>query len=79
MSTKVHLRRYGGEGYTHSIENVVPLIQVKGMRETDIRAILFENPQRVLAIVCGHPRSSAQCIVAIVRDRSPRSRGFSRI
>ena len=42
------LKRYGGDGYSHILENIVPLMQRKGMAETDIQAILVDNPARVL-------------------------------
>lgn len=46
---KVNMATYGGEGYSHILENVVPLMQRKGMSEDDIQAILVHNPAHILA------------------------------
>lgn len=48
---KVHLTKYGGEGYSHILENVVPIMRRKGMTDDDIDAILVHNPARILAFV----------------------------
>jgi phosphotriesterase-related protein len=48
---KVHLTRYGGEGYGHILENVVPIMRRKGMTQDDIDTILVRNPARILAFV----------------------------
>lgn len=46
---KVNTSRYGGEGYAHILDNVVPLMRRKGMTTEDIDAILVANPARILA------------------------------
>jgi phosphotriesterase-related protein len=46
---KHRLRKYGGEGYSHLLENVVPVMRRKGMREEDIEALFVSNPARMLA------------------------------
>jgi phosphotriesterase-related protein len=48
---KVNLTRYGGEGYTHILENVVPIMRRKGMSTEEVDAILIHNPARILAFV----------------------------
>lgn len=48
VCSKIHLHCYGGQGYTHILENVVPLMRDKGMPEKHIHAILVENPKRLL-------------------------------
>jgi len=48
---KTALCAYGGEGYAHILENVVPLMRRKGMTEAEIEAILVRNPARVLPLV----------------------------
>ena len=40
--------KYGGQGYAHIMENIVPRMHSKGMSEEDIQSILVENPKRVL-------------------------------
>ena len=44
-------KKYGGPGYSHILENVVPLMREKGMPEEHIRTILVENPKRLLQAV----------------------------
>ena len=46
---KVNLSRYGGEGYDHILENVVPLMRRKGMSDETTDVILVHNPARILA------------------------------
>lgn len=48
---KTALTKYGGEGYGHILENVVPLMQRKGMTQDDIDVIMLHNPARILAFV----------------------------
>ncbi len=48
---KTSLVCYGGDGYAHILQNVVPLMRRKGMTEEQIEAILIHNPARVLALV----------------------------
>ena len=42
------LNRYGGHGYAHLLENVVPLMRRKGMTQEQIHTIFVDNPKRVL-------------------------------
>ena len=44
---KNKLARYGGHGYAHIIENVVPLMRRKGFQESEIDAMLVRTPQRL--------------------------------
>ncbi len=44
------LRRYGGEGYGHIFRNVVPMMLSRGFKQTEIDAILTENPRRFLVV-----------------------------
>ncbi len=48
---KTALRTYGGEGYAHILEDVVPVMRRKGMSEAEIDAIVVDNPARILALV----------------------------
>lgn len=48
---KYRLWHYGGPGYAHILENVVPLMREKGMSEEQINALLIENPKRLLQFV----------------------------
>ncbi len=48
---KSRLTAYGGPGYAHIPENVIPWMRAKGMSEETIRAISEENPKRLLTFV----------------------------
>ncbi len=47
--TKHRLVTYGGHGYGHILENIVPTMRRKGFSEAEIRAIMEENPATILA------------------------------
>ena len=49
IATKHRLVRYGGHGYGHIFENIVPKMRRKGFSEDEIRAITVDNPARILA------------------------------
>lgn len=51
ICTKVHLTRFGGEGYSHILENVLPTMERKGMSKDEIETIMVRNPARILALV----------------------------
>jgi phosphotriesterase-related protein len=45
---KCSLAAYGGFGYAHIIDNLIPLMRAKGMTEPQINTLLVENPKRFL-------------------------------
>lgn len=47
---KTDLVKYGGTGYAHIVENVIPVMKRKGMTESQIESILVHNPARVLTM-----------------------------
>ena len=49
IATKHRLVRYGGHGYGHILENIVPKMRRMGFSEDVIRAITVGNPARILA------------------------------
>ncbi len=49
VCTKFQRARYGGKGYAHIIESIVPRMRARGFSESDINGILVENPARALA------------------------------
>ncbi len=51
MCRKHRLRSYGGPGYAHILENIVPLMKEKGISENNIHSILLENPKKLLKFV----------------------------
>ena len=54
ICTRHRLVRYGGHGYRHIVEHVVMRMRERGWAESDIDAILVENPARLLTF--GEPR-----------------------
>ena len=48
---KSRLCRYGGPGYAHILNNVVPLMRQKGMTQEQIEMLLVVNQGRLLTFV----------------------------
>ena len=51
IATKHRLVKYGGHGYGHILENIVPKMRRRGFSEDAIRAITVDNPASILALV----------------------------
>jgi phosphotriesterase-related protein len=51
MAMKNKLVSYGGPGYAHILDNVIPWMRGKGMTEKTIHTITVENPKRMLTFV----------------------------
>lgn len=49
ICTNHRLAKYGGHGYGHILENIVPRMRVKGFTEETIHDLVVANPARVLA------------------------------
>lgn len=49
IAIKCAYRKYGGHGYGHVLENIVPELRYKGVTEAQLNAMLVENPKRLLA------------------------------
>ncbi len=47
ICTKHRLHRYGGHGYDHILENIVPWMRRRGTTEDVLQTLLVENPRRV--------------------------------
>jgi len=47
---KTHMRKYGGEGYTHILENIIPLMRRKGLTAEQVETVTVANPARVLTM-----------------------------
>jgi phosphotriesterase-related protein len=45
---RTRLTRWGGHGYGHIFENVVPLMAARGFSKAEIEAIIIGNPRRLL-------------------------------
>jgi len=48
VAVKTRLVKYGGWGYAHILEHVIPLFREHGIGEKDIETILIDNPRRIL-------------------------------
>lgn len=46
---KILYRKYGGYGYAHILENIVPDLKYQGVTEKQINTMLVDNPKRILA------------------------------
>ncbi len=46
---KTQRRAYGGWGYAHIMDNVLPVMRSKGMTDADIKTIMVDNPARLFA------------------------------
>ena len=42
--------RWGGHGYGHIFENVVPMMRRRGFTDAEVQAILVDNPRRLLTL-----------------------------
>lgn len=51
ICTNHRLTRYGGHGYGHILENIVPRMRRKGFSDSDIDAITVHNPASILTFV----------------------------
>jgi phosphotriesterase-related protein len=44
---KIHLTKYGGNGYGHLLQNIVPELKFRGLTDKQIRCMFVENPARI--------------------------------
>jgi phosphotriesterase-related protein len=49
ICTRTRLRRFGGHGYGHLLENAVPLMLRRGLTIDDVDQMLVHTPRRLLA------------------------------
>jgi phosphotriesterase-related protein len=50
IGVRTRLRRWGGWGYAHVLEHVVPIFHELGIGASAIRSMLVDNPARLLAV-----------------------------
>jgi len=48
IAFKIRLQEYGGTGYGHILEYIVPWMKELGVSDKELKAILEENPRRIL-------------------------------
>ena len=46
---KIHLRKYGGWGYSHILEHICPALKQKGISDRQIRTMTVDNPRRLFS------------------------------
>ena len=51
VCTKHRLVRYGGHGYGHILQNIVPRMRRRGFSEDEIHSIIVASPKRVLTFI----------------------------
>ena len=51
MFGKHRQARFGGHGFAHIMENIVPRMRQRGFSDTDVEAIIVGNPARILTLV----------------------------
>ncbi|XP_076440280.1 N-acetyltaurine hydrolase-like [Babylonia areolata] len=51
IHTKHRLKKYGGHGFTHILENVVPKMKQRGFTEEEVKVILNHNPAEWLTFM----------------------------
>ena len=47
---KMQQRKYGGPGYSHISNKILPLLKERGVSENEISTMLIENPTRLLTV-----------------------------
>jgi len=48
IDMKIRLTKYGGYGYGHLLNNIIPRMRLKGITDAQIDQMLIENPMRLL-------------------------------
>ena len=43
-------KKYGGGGYAHILDNIIPVMRDEGITERAIKRMLIDNPARILAM-----------------------------
>jgi len=57
---KQNLRAYGGWGYSHFLDSMVPMLRQAGVSDDDLRLMTVETPRRLLTIAPPGAGASAQ-------------------
>ena len=51
ICTRHRLARYGGHGYGHIFQNIVPRLRTRGFTDAQVQALTTHNPARILTFV----------------------------
>ena len=55
VCNKIHLKKYGGTGFSYVLENFLPALRDLGVEEEDIHKMMVENPVRALTFAAPEP------------------------
>ena len=55
VCNKIHLKKYGGTGFSYVLENFLPALRDLGVEEEDIHKMMVENPVRALTFASPVP------------------------
>jgi phosphotriesterase-related protein len=58
VCTKVQLKAFGGTGYSFILERFLPYLKQLGVTDSQVNAIMVENPERVLTFVAPGPEKT---------------------
>jgi phosphotriesterase-related protein len=47
VNEKIHLRKYGGWGYSHILEHIIPALKQNGVSDRQIETMMINNPKRL--------------------------------
>mgnify|MGYP001464778807 FL=1 len=47
---KTSLRRFGGMGYSHFLENIIPNLKTLGLKDSSLKNLLINNPKKLFQI-----------------------------
>jgi len=59
VCNKIHLKRYGGTGFSYVLENFLPVLRDLGVEEEDIHKMMVENPRRSLTFATPEPMATS--------------------
>jgi phosphotriesterase-related protein len=49
VCSRLQLKKYGGWGYSHILEHIVPDLRYYGIKEKQIKTMLIDNPKRIFS------------------------------
>ena len=57
VAMKTCYKNYGGWGYSHVYDNIIPWLKSLGASEADVNLMMVDNPRRLHAVGQRKPRS----------------------
>ncbi len=59
VCNKIHMKKYGGTGFSYVLENFLPVLRTLGVEEEDIHKMMVENPRRALTFATPTPMATS--------------------